>query len=145
MQQLAWPGGPGVRVDTYGYVGCHVPVRYDSLLANVVTWADSRDACITRARRALEDFKIVGVQTNLAMHLPILADPKFLEGEYDTNYLRYWRRPGGLNRATADERLRRDLAAATAVAFMLRHHSGETAMPERFTGGWHRSSRRLPA
>ncbi|MCB0158001.1 MAG: ATP-grasp domain-containing protein [Caldilineaceae bacterium] len=144
LERFRLPGGPGVRVDTYGYVGCHVPVRYDSLLANVVTWADTRCACITRAQRALEDFKIVGVQTNLAMHLPILADPKFVNGDYDTNYLRYWRRPGGLNRATTDERLRRDLAAATAVAFMLRHHSGETAMPARFTGGWHRSSRRLP-
>lgn len=144
LERFRLPGGPGVRVDTYGYAGCHVPMRYDSLLANVVTWADTREACIIRARRALEDFKVVGVQTILAMHLQILSDPDFIQGTYDTNYMRRWRREGAAH-SGLDPRMARDLAAAAAVAFTLRHQSGKSTTPDRFAGGWHRSSRRLPA
>ena len=81
------PGGPGVRVDTYGYTGCQVHVRFDPLLANVVVWGEDRDECITRMRRAIQDFKIVGVQTNLPLYLWILDEPSFIEGRYDTTFM----------------------------------------------------------
>ncbi len=74
------PGGPGVRVDTYGYVGCNIPLRYDSLLANLTVWAEDRPAAVRRMRRALQDFKIVGVQTNLPMQQQMVAEPSFVEG-----------------------------------------------------------------
>ena len=82
------PGGPGVRVDTYGYVGCNIPLRYDSLLANLTVWAEDRPAAVRRMRRALQDFKIVGVQTNLPMQQQMVAEPSFVEGDYDTNFMR---------------------------------------------------------
>ena len=68
------PQGPNVRVDTYGYVGCEIPLRYDPLLANLVVKGDSRSVCVERMRRALQEFRIVGVQTNLPLHMQILHD-----------------------------------------------------------------------
>ncbi len=140
MTRFRLPAGPGVRVETYGYAGCHVPVRYDPLLANVIVHAEDRDACITRLRRALEDFKIVGVLTNLPMHLRILNDQVFVTGAYDTNYMRRAK----FDVVTAGEEMQRHLAAAAAVAFVLRNQSQKSTTPSRLQGGWHRSSRRLP-
>ncbi len=134
------PGGPGVRVDTYGYTGCQVHVRFDPLLANVVVWGEDRDECITRMQRAIQDFKIVGVQTDLPLHLWILEEPAFVEGRYDTTFLSR----ESFDRKTDDPKMQRDLAVAAAVAFMLRNQVRKVTTPERTMSGWHRSSRRLP-
>ena len=135
------PGGPGVRVDTYGYVGCNIPLRYDSLLANLTVWAEDRPAAVRRMRRALQDFKIVGVQTNLPMQQQMVAEPSFVEGDYDTNFMRRME----FVAPELDELRRRDLAIAAAVAFAARSQLSTPVVPERVTSGWHRSSRRLPA
>jgi acetyl/propionyl-CoA carboxylase alpha subunit len=134
------PGGPGVRVDTYGYVGCNIPQRYDPLLANLTVWAEDRPAAVRRLRRALQDFKIVGVQTNLPMHQQIVAEPSFVHGKYDTNFMRRMK----FGEPDLAEALRRDLAIAAAVAFAARAQLSTPVLPERVTSGWHRSSRRLP-
>lgn len=140
LERFRLPGGPNVRVDTYGYAGCHVPVRYDALLANLTVWADDRAACLARLHRALEDFKVVGVQTNLSQQMQIVTNPKFVDGTYDTNFMRTLVREP----ATTSEPLLRDLAVAAAIAYLLRNQQGETTLPDRFQSGWHRSSRRLP-
>ena len=140
LTRFRLPAGPGVRVESYGYAGCHIPVRYDPLLANVIAHGEDRAATITRLRRALEDFKIVGVMTTLPMHLQILSDPVFVSGEYDTNYMH---RTGPVT-AVADDEMRRRLAAAMAVAYLLRNQGNDPVIPARLQGGWHRSSRRLP-
>ncbi|MGL4651682.1 MAG: acetyl-CoA carboxylase biotin carboxylase subunit, partial [Caldilineaceae bacterium] len=93
LERYRMPGGMSVRVDTYGYVGGSVPVRYDSLLAKVVVKGRTRDQALLRLRRALEDFKIVGVRTNLPLHLHILNDPEFAAGSYDTGFM--WRHKVG--------------------------------------------------
>lgn len=140
LESFRLPGGPGLRIDTYGYNGCQVHVRFDPLLANVVAWAEDRTECITRLRRAIEEFKIAGVQTNLPLHLRILSDEDFLAGTYDTNLLTRLDLDGGSQR----ESVRKDLAVAAAVAFLLRNKTRRTALPDRIRSGWHRSSRRLP-
>lgn len=134
------PGGPSVRVDTYGYTGCQVHVRFDPLLANVVVWGEDRQECITRLRRAIQDFKIVGVQTNLPLYLWILNDIAFVSGQYDTTFMSRV----DFDRSIEDPVMHRDLAVIAAVAFMLRNQAHAVTMPERTKSGWHRSSRRLP-
>jgi acetyl/propionyl-CoA carboxylase alpha subunit len=140
LERYRMPGGVAVRVDTYGYVGGTVPVRYDSLLAKVVVKGRTRDQALLRLRRALEDFKIVGVRTNLPLHLHILNDPEFSAGKYDTGFM--WRHKVGAS--TADDAMRRDLAAAAAVAFALRNEMVRPVMPAQLQSGWHRSSRTIP-
>jgi acetyl/propionyl-CoA carboxylase alpha subunit len=134
------PGGPGVRVDTYADSGYDVPVRYDPLLAKLIVWDADRDGCLRRARRALEEFAISGVQTNLPLIQRILEDQDFVHGEYTTEFCR---RP--LLTPRASDLDLRDLAVAAAVAYASRNLAFRPVTPERTTAGWHRESRRLPS
>lgn len=140
IRRFRLPQGPSVRIDTYGYVGCEIPLRYDPLLANLIVKGETRGDCIQRMRRALQEFRIVGVQTNLPLHMQILHDELFAAGEYDTRYMTRFR----FETLCRDEAVRKDLAAMVAVAFVLRGHLGKSQTPERIQTGWHRSARRLP-
>jgi acetyl/propionyl-CoA carboxylase alpha subunit len=134
------PGGPGVRVDTYADSGSEVSARYDPLLAKLVVWDADRDGCLRRARRALDEFAISGVQTNLPLIQRILSDQDFVRGEYTTEFCR---RPLLVPRASDLEL--RDLAVAAAVAYASRNLAFRPTAPERTNAGWHRESRRLPS
>ena len=140
LTRFRLPQGPDVRVDTYGYVGCQIPQRYDSLLANLIVKGESREACLQRLRRALGEFRVVGVQTNIPLHLQIAHNPNFTSGHYSTSFMSRFR--FDINHRTAETR--RDLAAVVAVAYALRGRVGKPVTPERLKTGWHRSSRRLP-
>ncbi len=140
LTRFRLPQGPGVRVDTYGYVGCEIPLRFDPLLANLIVKGETRDDCVQRMRRALQEFRVVGVQTNLPLHMQILHDEPFAEGKYDTRYMTHFR----FETKCRDEEVRKDLAAMVAVAYALRGHIGKPQTPERIQTGWHRSARRLP-
>ena len=87
IQTLHLPGGPGVRIDSAAYQGYVIPPYYDSLLAKVIVHAPSREEAIARMRRALTEFVIVGVKTNIDFHLAILREPDFIRGHYDNTYL----------------------------------------------------------
>ncbi|WP_129670553.1 acetyl/propionyl/methylcrotonyl-CoA carboxylase subunit alpha [Candidatus Chloroploca sp. Khr17] len=133
------PGGPNVRVDTYAYAGAEIPVRYDSLLAKLVVWGPTREECIRRVHRALQEFQITGVQTNLALLWLILNDDAFIAGTYTTEFSR--RR---LLEMPPVSDYTTDLAAIVALAYLQRTQAAHRAIPEAFTSGWHRDSRRLP-
>jgi acetyl-CoA carboxylase biotin carboxylase subunit len=81
------PSGPGVRVDSSLYVGAEVSLFYDPLLAKLVVWAESRPAAILRTRRALREYRIVGVKTTIPLHQQIVDATQFISGNYDTRYL----------------------------------------------------------
>ncbi len=81
------PGGAGVRVDSGVYGGWKVPPHYDSLLAKVIVHAASRPSAIARMRRALDEFILQGVKTNLALHRQILDSPAFQAGDVSTRFL----------------------------------------------------------
>ena len=87
IEELALPGGPGVRVDTHIYAGYTVPPFYDSLLAKVLVHGSDRAEAIIRGRRALQMFRIKGVKTSIPMQLRILDDPDFQAGEIDTHFM----------------------------------------------------------
>lgn len=81
------PQGPFVRVDSYAYPGYEVPIYYDPMIAKVITWGEKREDAIHRMERALSEFILSGIKSNLALHKTILKHPKFLSGEYTTQFL----------------------------------------------------------
>ena len=81
------PGGPGVRVDSAIYNGLDIPYFYDPLIAKLCTWGRTREEAIQRMRRALLEFKIVGVSTNIPFHLQVMNNPHFVAGRLDTAFL----------------------------------------------------------
>jgi acetyl-CoA carboxylase, biotin carboxylase subunit len=84
---LVLPGGEGIRVDSAAYGGWQIPPDYDSLLAKIIAYAPNRQLAIKKMFTALDMTTIVGVKTNIPLHLSILANSNFLRGEYDTQFL----------------------------------------------------------
>jgi acetyl-CoA carboxylase biotin carboxylase subunit len=84
------PGGLGVRVDSAIYSGYAVPPYYDSLIAKLIVHGSTRNECLMRLRRALEEFVIGGVNTTIPLHQKLISDPDFLNGDYDIHWLEEW-------------------------------------------------------
>ena len=84
---LDQPSGPGIRLDSGVYAGWNVPLEYDPLLAKLAAWAPSREAAIQRMRRALSEYKIHGIRTNIAFFDAVLADRNFRDGNLSTGFL----------------------------------------------------------
>ncbi|MDW7658913.1 MAG: acetyl-CoA carboxylase biotin carboxylase subunit [Bacillota bacterium] len=87
IESLHMPGGTGVRIDSALYQGAVIPPDYDSLIAKLIVHAPTRDQAIARMRRALMEFLISGVETNIDYHLAILREPEFVSGRYDISYI----------------------------------------------------------
>jgi acetyl-CoA carboxylase biotin carboxylase subunit len=81
------PGGPGVRVDSHLYAGYQIPPHYDSLLAKLIVWADTREAAIARMQRALDEYIIDGVATTIPFHQRLLKHEGFIRGETYTRFI----------------------------------------------------------
>ena len=81
------PGGLGVRVDSEIYSGYTIPPFYDSMIAKLIVHAGTRNAALMRLRRALEEFVIMGVKTTIPLHQDIIAQPDYLDGQYDIHWL----------------------------------------------------------
>lgn len=81
------PGGLGVRVDSALFDGYRVPPNYDSMIAKLIVHGTSRNECLMRLRRCLDEFVIGGIETTIPLHKKILAQPDFINGEYDNRWL----------------------------------------------------------
>jgi acetyl-CoA carboxylase biotin carboxylase subunit len=81
------PGGPGIRVDTHIYQGYTVPSHYDSMVAKVISYGDTREQAIRRMRIALSEMSIQGIKTNIPLHQELLQDARFIEGGTNIHYL----------------------------------------------------------
>jgi acetyl-CoA carboxylase, biotin carboxylase subunit len=81
------PGGPGIRVDSHVYTNYFVPPYYDSLIAKVIAWADTREQAIAKLRIALSEMVIEGIQTNLPLHQELMLDSAFVRGGTSIHYL----------------------------------------------------------
>ena len=84
---LEVPGGPGVRVDSAMYASYTIPPFYDSMVGKLIVWALTRDEAISRARRALREYRLEGIKTTIPLHLRLLEDKAFRSGDYHTGYL----------------------------------------------------------
>jgi acetyl-CoA carboxylase, biotin carboxylase subunit len=87
ITQYHQPGGLGVRVDSAVYQGYSVPPHYDSMIGKLITYADNRSECIARMKRALEEYVIMGINTNIQMHQKIIMTEEFKSGKYDINFM----------------------------------------------------------
>ncbi len=87
ITQYHQPGGLGVRVDSAVYQGYSVTPHYDSMIGKLITYADNRKECIARMNRALEEYIIMGINTNIQLHQKIIMSKEFQSGKYDINFM----------------------------------------------------------
>ncbi len=81
------PGGPGVRIDSHAFNGYFVPPNYDSMIAKLITYGDTREQALARMRIALSEMVVEGIQTNIALHRELMVDSHFSEGGTSIHYL----------------------------------------------------------
>jgi acetyl-CoA carboxylase biotin carboxylase subunit len=129
IDSLVTPAGPGVRDDGGAYPGCVISSFYDPLISKLSVWAPTRERAVAKMRRALSEYVVTGIRTNLAFHEKLFAHPEFVAGRYDTGFLDrhkdellgYARVPEGDERAVA-------VAVALAAARMERAAGAKTAV-----------------
>src|SRR5262249_4469846 len=92
IQHLRTPSGPGVRDDSGVYEGWTVPIEYDPLISKLAVWAATRAETIERMQRALREYRIEGIKTNIAFFLDVLNDPDFRKGDFDTSFIERFKR-----------------------------------------------------
>jgi acetyl/propionyl-CoA carboxylase alpha subunit len=130
------PTGPGVRVDTGVYPGFEITPFYDPMIAKLIVWGETRAQAILRMRRALEEYRIVGVRTNIPFHQTLMDSHRFMGGQYDTRFVE--------ERFSMDEteESRQNYAEIAAIlATMVAHREAERSAQivqrnERDTSNW---------
>lgn len=138
ITQYEEPGGPGVRVDSGAYQGWMVPLEYDPLLAKLSVWGENRDAAIARMSRALTEYHVAGVTTNLSLFRSIMTDICFRAGELHTGFLDEF-----FQRHSASEPEAEKIVAAVLVAALHQKKQGtkeEVATPS--VNAWRVEGRR---
>ena len=147
IEMLQTPAGPGIRLDSGVYAGWTVPIDYDPLLAKLMGYGQDRQQAISRLTRALQEYFVAGIKTNLGLFRRILADKDFRSGKIDTGYL---------ERLVADDRgsesdksgaeTRKIAAIAAAVFAVLDSRSngpgnGAAQGPETGASSWKKAAR----
>ncbi|MCF6213383.1 MAG: acetyl-CoA carboxylase biotin carboxylase subunit [Flavobacteriaceae bacterium] len=87
ITNLHLPGGHGIRVDTHVYAGYRIPPNYDSMIAKLITTAQSREEAISKMSRALGEFVVEGVKTTIPFHRQLMNNDKYLSGDYTTKFM----------------------------------------------------------
>ncbi len=87
IESLVVPSGPGIRDDGGAYQGCTISSFYDPLISKLSVWAPTRARAVARMRRALSEYVVTGIRTNLSFHEKLFAHPDFIRGHYDTGFL----------------------------------------------------------
>lgn len=90
IRALRTPGGPGLRIESAIYEGCDVPIYYDPLIAKLVAWGRDRGEAMERMRRALNEYVVLGVKTNIPFHQQVLSLSQFVTGQIHTEFLESW-------------------------------------------------------
>ncbi|HZS50163.1 MAG TPA: acetyl-CoA carboxylase biotin carboxylase subunit [Bryobacterales bacterium] len=134
IASMSEPAGPGVRVDSGAYPGWTVPIEYDPLFAKLAVWAPSREGAIARLRRALDEYHVSGIQTNLGFFREIVNDPEFQAGRLDTGFIARW-----MSRAKTPplESCDQERAVALAAAlYALRRENSAASASEAAPSRW---------
>jgi len=112
------PQGPGVRVDDSVYAGWTIPAEYDPLLDKIIAWGNNREEAIARLRRALDEYALSGIKTNVSLLRRILVQPEFVRGEIHTRWLDELIKSRSASQPVAgEERTAAEDAALVAAAF----------------------------
>jgi len=87
IRKYRMPAGPFVRLDNCAYPGYEVPIYYDPMIAKLIVWGADRKECIERTQRALAEYMLTGIKSNIVLHKNILVHPTFLDGSYTTQFI----------------------------------------------------------
>ena len=87
IEVLRVPAGPGIRDDSGAYAGAEISSYYDPLVSKLCVWARTREEAVQRMRRALSEYVVTGIRTNLPFHLALISHEKFIAGDYDTSFI----------------------------------------------------------
>ena len=137
---LQTPAGPGIRDDGGVSEGYKVPLDYDPLLSKLIAWGESRPAAIARMRRALGEYQVFGIQTNLPFFTRLLDHPEFIAGQVDTGFIDRALASGLLTEAPCPDHERAALLAAALDAARRRGQAGQPShSPE--TSAWKMAGR----
>jgi len=134
IHTLSRPAGPGVRVDSGVDEGSEITPYYDSLLAKIVVWGETRGEAIVRMRRALREYRVIGIKTNIPFHQAIMESHRFHGGQFDTTFVE--------QRFSIDENIAEELPRVAAiVATLVAHQRGQQAAqivrgPTRDASNW---------
>jgi acetyl-CoA carboxylase biotin carboxylase subunit len=128
---LKEPGGPGIRIDSALYQGMRVTADYDSLLAKVIAYGESRGIAILRLRRALREFQIAGVGTDLEFLFHVVDSPPFIAGNFDTTYLDTFNPAPDVDGDAMTER-----NVALIAALMAHKERNRAELPALMTSHW---------
>ncbi len=136
LDQIILPTGPGIRVDTGVYPGFEISPYYDSLVSKLICWGETRQEAIVRMRQALEEYRVVGVKTNIPFHQSIMDSPHFQAGDFDTRFIE---EQFSLEEAQNGKHMLPDIAAIMAV--LVTHREGQRAAQivrrgDRNTNNW---------
>jgi acetyl-CoA carboxylase, biotin carboxylase subunit len=124
ITSLRVPAGPGIRDDSGVVAGSVISVHYDPMISKLCTWADARPAAIDRMRRAVGEYHVGGIRTNLPFHRRVMRHPAFAAGEYDTGFIE--RHKAELTPAEPDDATAE--LAAIAAALQARASGGTTEL-----------------
>jgi acetyl-CoA carboxylase biotin carboxylase subunit len=130
------PSGPGVRVDTGVYAGFEISPYYDSLISKLICWGETRGETILRMRRALEEYRILGVRTNIPFHQNIMDSHRFIAGSFDTRFVEE-----RFSMDDTEEERERLMTIAAVMATLVAHREGQQAAQivrrgKRDTSNW---------
>jgi len=131
LTSISSPTGPGVRVDTGVYEGMEVTPYYDSLISKLICWGETRGEAILRMRRALEEYRILGVKTNIPFHQRIMDSPRFIGGQFDTRFIE---ERFSMEAASQERRQNLEFIAAVMATVVAHHESQQAAQIVRRGG-----------
>ena len=128
------PTGPGVRVDTGVYPGFEISSFYDPMISKLIVWGETRAQAILRMRRALEEYRIVGVRTNIPFHQTLMDSHRFMGGQFDTRFVEE-------RFSFQDEQNGNDAEIAAVLASLVAHGEAQRSAQfvmrnERDTSNW---------
>lgn len=136
ITHILQPTGPGVRIDTGIFPGIEISPYYDSLISKLIVWGETRAEAILRMRRALEEYIIIGVRTNIPFHQNLMDSHRFMAGQFDTRFIE---ERFNFNSVDSSREVQTEIAAifATLVAHRAAQHSANIIQRgERDTTNW---------
>jgi acetyl-CoA carboxylase, biotin carboxylase subunit len=137
---LQTPSGPGIRDDGGVYEGWTVPIDYDPMISKLAAWGATRDEAISRIRRALGEYRIEGIKTNISFFLEILDHPNFRSADFDTGFIDRWLQTRKVETHIPEQS--RDFAALAAVIFQSENTPARMEVAKQTESPWKLDGRR---
>jgi acetyl-CoA carboxylase biotin carboxylase subunit len=142
ITRLREPAGPGVRLDSGVYEGWHVPMEYDPLLAKLAVWGSDRAEAMARLRRALGEYEIQGIHTNIPFFRRVLEHPDFVAGRLDTGFIDRVLAAGLMEEEMPPETEEEERVALLAALLHVEGNSGAEPARSTASNGWKQAGRR---